>query len=67
MNFMIVAMALMLCSTGVLAIASNSIGMECLKGDKSSTKYQYLMSGLIAAIVCVLMSFLGIAMGFKSM
>ena len=67
MNFMIVAMALMLCSTAVLAIASNTIGIQCLKDEKESKRYQYLISSLVIAIVCIFVSFFGMSNGFKSL
>ena len=66
MNTTAFFMSLLLLSAGVLVIASNSIGINCEKKDKTSTNYQFLVYGLITAICCVLLSFLGMFFGIKS-
>ena len=72
MNFQLILMACCILSVAVMSIASTSIAQECYDknssfADTKKTNKSYLIYMLVAGILCVIVSFGGMYLGFKGM
>jgi hypothetical protein len=61
MNITYLLISLGLCCLGVLTTSSNAIGLQCIdkSKDTSRTSREFIIVSLVMAILCILLSFLG--------